>query len=177
MSAQRRGVRTGRVPYGLGVFATRNFVAGQVVAEVDGRLIRDANYSSDTCVDLGGPYVLEPDKPFRFLNHSCEPNCRFLLVERDRSVVPTVFLETTRPVRRGEQLTIDYAWPAEDAIRCLCGSPRCRGWVVAADLLGTLPDLTPSEVSSGDSTDACRLAARGNAKRQAGLADRPTIES
>ena len=31
-------------------------------------------------------------------------------------------------------MTIDYAWPADSAIRCQCGSENCRGWIVASDM-------------------------------------------
>ncbi len=36
-------------------------------------------------------------------------------------------------VHAGEELTIDYGWPAEVAIPCLCGSRHCRGWIVDPD--------------------------------------------
>jgi len=29
------------------------------------------------CMDIGNGRVLEPHAPFRYVNHSCEPNCEF----------------------------------------------------------------------------------------------------
>jgi len=41
-----------------------------------------------------------------------------------------IWVESTRDILPGEELTIDYAWPADRAAKCLCGSPNCRGWIV-----------------------------------------------
>jgi hypothetical protein len=41
-----------------------------------------------------------------------------------------LWIEAIRDIMPGEELTIDYAWPADREAKCLCGSPRCRGWIV-----------------------------------------------
>ena len=41
-----------------------------------------------------------------------------------------IWVESTRDILPGEELTIDYSWPADRAAKCLCGSPKCRGWIV-----------------------------------------------
>jgi hypothetical protein len=41
-----------------------------------------------------------------------------------------LWIEAIRDIMPGEELTIDYAWPADRGAKCLCGSPRCRGWIV-----------------------------------------------
>jgi SET domain-containing protein len=42
----------------------------------------------------------------------------------------------------GQELTIDYNWPAVFAIPCACGSPACRGWIVTPkDLPRVLADI------------------------------------
>ena len=48
--------------------------------------------------------------------------------DNDQSV--EIWVETVRDIYPGEQLTIDYSWPADRAVKCLCGSPNCRGWIV-----------------------------------------------
>jgi hypothetical protein len=55
-----------------------------------------------------------------------------------------VHVETLIDIPEGTELTIDYQWSAEGAIRCLCGATRCRGWVVAAE---ELPKLAGRVVS------------------------------
>ncbi len=41
-----------------------------------------------------------------------------------------VWVETLRDILPGQELTIDYAWPADRAAKCLCGAKTCRGWIV-----------------------------------------------
>ena len=159
-----KGIRVDRTPCGLGVFTTRKLRADRKIGRVRGRIFTDYDYSSDYCIDAGGWLSLEPAAPFCFLNHSCEPNCQFMnyipseewddetrrrvALERHRSVsrrtnyenIDAAFgvemwLEALRDIEPGEQLTIDYAWPEDRAIRCLCGSENCRGWIVAPELL------------------------------------------
>lgn len=96
---------------------------------VTGEVIDDEHYSSSYCIDLGDTFSLEPGEPFRYLNHSCEPNCCLVYLEEDEPPAE-IWLETIRPIAAGDQLTIDYAWPANAAIPCGCGARRCRGWIV-----------------------------------------------
>lgn len=51
-----------------------------------------------------------------------------------------IWVESTRDIYPGEELTIDYAWPADRAARCLCGSPSCRGWIVDPEELHLIED-------------------------------------
>jgi hypothetical protein len=136
---QRNRVRTGRTRVGKGVFAQRWYRTGQIIGEIRGVVIHDQSYSSEHCMDLGDGGCLEPDPPFRYLNHSCEPNCSFRWhdLRDDRQPRPRrrVFLYASQVIRPGEELTIDYAWPAAAAIPCRCGTPSCRGWIVAKDEL------------------------------------------
>jgi hypothetical protein len=55
--------------------------------------------------------------------------------EFEDDVDSEIWVETLRDIFPGEQLTIDYAWPAEKAIKCQCGCKKCRGWIVAANEL------------------------------------------
>ena len=126
-------VRVGQAAHGKGVYARRRFRKGTTVGEVTGRVITIEGYDSNYCIDLGGPRRLEPNGPFRFINHSCTPNCQFAWYEPLKKTDPlpsTVWVETIRIIEPGEELTIDYCWPADSAIRCGCRSPRCRGWIV-----------------------------------------------
>ena len=47
-------------------------------------------------------------------------------------------VEVLTDIPQGAELTIDYQWSAYGAIKCLCGSSDCRGWVVAAEELADL---------------------------------------
>ena len=124
------GVRIDDATYGFGVYATRSFDAGEMFAHVEGEVIDDPAYSSDYCIDLGEPLSLVPNAPFKFLNHSCEPNCELVHYFDHNDINRGIWVETLRDIEPGEQLTIDYAWPADSAIPCLCGADKCRGWIV-----------------------------------------------
>ena len=69
------------------------------------------------------------DCPWRYINHSCEPNCGL----KGRTVV------ALRRIRKGEEITIDYSTTEEDPywrMSCSCGSLRCRKQIGA---IHTLP--------------------------------------
>ena len=75
--SKSKSVRVGWTRVGKGVFARRSYPATAVVGEITGEIIDDANYSSEYCFDMGDGLHLEPVAPFRFVNHSCVPNCEF----------------------------------------------------------------------------------------------------
>ncbi len=138
----KKTVRAKQSPIGKGVYACQDFRPGDQIGPVGGRVIDDPQYGSNYCIDLGHERSLEPRTPFRYLNHGCEPNCQLVVydVEDDDGTLVNqeVMVEVLRPIQAGEQLLIDYAWPIEAAIPCLCGSSKCRGWVVDKNLLDEL---------------------------------------
>ena len=201
------GVRIGKTPYGLGVFAFAFIPKGTPIARVSGNIIHDADYSSDYCIDAGDDKVLEPGPPFCYLNHACEPNCQLThyvkeadaddsedletgeLTEEEmdfecececgledddaiyggvedgeeiESAIETesfdegesdtdeplfeedadaeIWVEAMQDIMPNEELTIDYAWTADRAMKCLCGKPSCRGWIVDPSERELLPD-------------------------------------
>jgi SET domain-containing protein len=134
-----RAVRVGPASCGQGVFARGRFRAGEIVAAIQGEIIAEQDYWTAYCIDLGGGEVLEPSAPFRFLNHSCQPNCTLVSSsvwdDATGELRHATKLKAIVAIDPGEQLTIDYAWPPVCAIPCLCGSDNCRGWIVAEDQL------------------------------------------
>ncbi|CAI6250067.1 unnamed protein product [Periconia digitata] len=78
--------------------------------------------------------------PTKFMNHSCEPNCRQYTVsynKHDPFVYDIAFF-ACRDIPAGEELTFDYLDkeegepnedPGPDAIPCLCGASKCRKWL------------------------------------------------
>ena len=128
MSAHELNLRIRKTTCGRGVFSRRRFRKHQSIGRVDGKVVEDDKYDPNYCVDIGNRGVLVPGAPFRFLNHSCEPNCE--LVEwkiKDDEAEPEVWVHATRTIHPGDQLTVNYGWPKELAIACLCGLPTCRG--------------------------------------------------
>lgn len=81
---------------------------------VDSRIVIDAGHNGNDA---------------RFINHSCDPNCESVIENR------RVFIESVRPIAKGEELTYDYQIGREksdppnvdEIYACRCGSPKCRG--------------------------------------------------
>lgn len=79
--------------------------------------------------------------PTKFMNHSCQPNCRQYTVsynKNDCRVYDIAFF-ACRDIPAGEELTFDYLdkdddddeieEPGPDSIPCLCGAAKCRKWL------------------------------------------------
>ena len=70
----------------------------------------------------------------RFINHSCSPNCE-AIEEEGR-----IFIETTKKVPAGGELTYDYNLILEErhtpavkrAHACFCGTRHCRGTMLGS---------------------------------------------
>jgi len=105
--------------YSLDKFAESEDIAPEDLYVVDGEF-------------MGGPT--------KFINHSCEPNCRQYTVsynKHDPKVYDIAFF-ACRDIEKGEELTFDYLDkeegeeiddPGEGAIPCLCGAKKCRKWL------------------------------------------------
>lgn len=116
---------------GRGVVARCDIPARALLEDVTRPLVRysrvpqpgDPGYGHAIQVSRGW-WLLLDHSDFYYLNHSCEPNTRI----RMRGTQVTVW--STRKIRRGEELTLDYATVAfeDDPYRfeCRCGSRRCR---------------------------------------------------
>lgn len=142
------GVRAAKVltsPNGKGVYAQKSISKDSVIGEVRGEITTDDETDPRYLMDLDGGYLLRPKGTFRYLNHSCNPNCE-LFVWEDQELNPEtgtrpLYVSALKTIPKGRQLTIDYAWPAEFAIPCNCKSKNCRGWIVDSKELKKLKKL------------------------------------
>lgn len=85
-------------------------------------------------------YVVDGQRfggPSRFMNHSCNPNCKMIPVSThhgDQKIYDLAFF-ARRDIPPGVELTFDYnpGWSPEmqsddpNAVKCLCGEAQCRG--------------------------------------------------
>ncbi len=121
-------VRTSPSPIsGLGVFAIRQFSAGEVVLTIDDRYVVSEAHpipqgEENHCDQLQGGRVVWMQEPERHINHSCWPN---VFIQTEDSVRHVVAL---RDIEVGDEITYDYSVNGygDTVWHCSCGSPRCR---------------------------------------------------
>ena len=132
---------------GRGAFATRFIRKGARIIEYTGERISqdeaDERYD-DTAMGRHHTFLFNVDEDTvidaahegndsRFINHSCEPNCQ-AFQEGDR-----IFIYARRDIQPGEELSYDYGYertedmgPEEEKLYvCRCGTPSCRGTILA----------------------------------------------
>lgn len=113
---------------GRGVFANRDYPAGELIlfftgAVIPAEQITDfTHYIQITPDSFLGPSGQADD----FVNHSCNPNCA-VYFENDCLV-----LRTIRKIRKGQEFTFDYGtiqFREPTTFHCGCGSRKCRGLI------------------------------------------------
>lgn len=108
----------------------------------------DPDLTVDNCYVVDGQYM---GGPTRFINHSCEPNCRQFTVsynKHDLRIYDLAFF-AIEDIPKGTELTFDYVDPNEeeeedvtrkreeaardprnlDKVPCNCGARKCRGYL------------------------------------------------
>jgi len=135
--SRKRAIKVLDSANGRGVFAQRQLKKDEVVGQVRGEITNDDEQDPRYLMELDGDLLLRPKAPFRYLNHSCNPNCELFVWDDDDEPANddeprTLYVGVLRTIPEGGQLTIDYAWPANFAIPCNCKSSKCRGWIVDA---------------------------------------------
>lgn len=121
---------------GLGVFAARDFDAGEILWVEDqfDLVIPQHRYQELSehvrariqvhgYVDSQQRIIVAWDDA-KLVNHSCEPNCAGLLQFDGASIA-------TRPIHRDQEITEDYDgyFAHFESFACQCGAPGCRGLV------------------------------------------------
>ncbi|EGU85462.1 hypothetical protein FOXB_04029 [Fusarium oxysporum f. sp. conglutinans Fo5176] len=127
---------------GYGVRSNRCFRPNQIIMEYAGEIITEDEcerrmtevYKDNECY-----YLMSFDQNMiidattgsiaRFVNHSCNPNCR--MIKWIVSGQPRMALFAgDKPIMTGDELTYDYnfdPFSAKNVQKCLCGEPNCRG--------------------------------------------------
>jgi len=117
---------------GKGTFTRRKIPANTRILEFTGdrvmRAVVDQAQSEgghDSFLQIGeDSFIGSSGKMDDYVNHSCDPNCGLEFAD-DR-----IYLLSIKPVKRGEELTFDYATSQKSfpfRFHCRCGSQDCRG--------------------------------------------------
>lgn len=126
----RIGRRRSKV-HGYGVFALETIKKNTRIIDYAGELIRnrESEEREERYLAKGCIWVFRVNRRWsrdaavggnlaRFINHSCIPNCWFEIVGT------TIWIRAARTIRKGEELTYDYATVGERTIPCRC-RPGC----------------------------------------------------
>ena len=109
-------------PLGASVVAAKPLAAGECLLFIQGRLYcRPSRFTLQIDRHL---HIDAAGRIWGFLNHSCDPNCRFDF-DRWRLVA-------TRPIPAGAELGFNYLtteWDMASPFLCRCGAAGCRGWI------------------------------------------------
>ncbi|NNC17937.1 SET domain-containing protein [Corallococcus exiguus] len=163
---------------GTGAFATRRIRKGARIIEYIGERITQAeadaryddesmerhhtflfNLDDDTVLDAG---TLHNES--RYINHSCEPNCQSL-IDKGR-----IHIYALRAIEPGEELSYDYAYErspemeadAESLYVCRCGTPSCRGTILAPEKKA--PARRKKAAPKSKSTSKTQVASKSKSK-------------
>jgi SET domain-containing protein len=139
-------IRVRRSPvHGLGAFAAKALSAGEHVGIYEGRRYtalqaarRDWNSELTYLFSLSDGSMIdgaEGGNATRHLNHSCTPNVVAYEEKGERRRKVIVFY-AMRDIRAGEELLLDYGLDVDasadpSSFGCACGSPECRGTMLA----------------------------------------------
>ena len=117
--------------HGSGVFAAEPISKNTRIIDYAGELVRNRDseareerYLAEGCVwvfRVNGTWSRDAavdGNVARFINHSCRPNCWIEIVDK------TIWIRTSKSIRKGEELTYDYATDGEQTIPCRC-RPGC----------------------------------------------------
>jgi len=134
--------------HGKGVFALQPIAQGQRIIEYTGEVIgwpealrrhphdpADPNHTFYFSLD-DGTHVIDAKvggNAARWINHACDPNCK---AEEGQG---RVFIHALRDLQPGEELFYDYGLVIDERYTpklkkeyaCRCGSPNCRGTMLA----------------------------------------------
>lgn len=139
LEVQRSGI------HGQGAFATRPIRKGRKIIEYTGEHMpwdaasEDPDDPHTFLFGLSdGNQVINAainGNDARWINHSCDPNCE--AIEEDDQV----FIYALRDIKPGEELFYDYALQIDEPrspemekqFQCFCGSPKCRGTLLAEE--------------------------------------------
>ena len=135
--------------HGMGLFADQPFTKGDIVAEYLGEYVvnpvaearekfNEEQRIQDYQFRLDDTTVVDATARggwARYVNHSCTPNCRTILipVNETNPVFRRILIVAQRSIDFNEELTYDYQFPLEldlsARIPCNCQSEACRGFM------------------------------------------------
>ena len=135
---------------GQATFATRDIAMGELVGCVGGLLIP---FPTTYTIFLGHAHLLFAGGP-QCLAHSCDPNVKIVVNDRDFHCV------AIKPIAAGDIIAFNYLtteYIMNTPFHCVCGSDRCFGYIAG---FGKLPLESRQVLRSQVTTAVASLEAR-----------------
>ncbi|MFA6269816.1 MAG: SET domain-containing protein-lysine N-methyltransferase [Candidatus Paceibacterota bacterium] len=123
--------------HGKGIFATRDIAKGEIVFIIKGpRMFKVNNGKKDALshpdwVGFKMNNWVDPIPPYKYLNHSCNPNC---------GIKGKVEVVALKDIKKGDETTTDYSIIEADqlwSMKCACGEKNCRKIIKSIQFLPT----------------------------------------
>lgn len=121
--------------HGIGMNIGESAKKGEVISPIKGVLKfkiekgkKDALANPDW-VGIAKNQWIDPAKPYKFLNHSCNPSA---------GIKGKVTLVALRDMNEGDEITIDYSTIEGNPLwemKCACGAPNCRKLIRSVQFL------------------------------------------
>lgn len=111
---------------GLGLRIGDDAKRGDIIFRFTGPLKFKVNKTEKDALDnpdwvgVAKDQWIDPDKPYKFINHSCNPNV---------GIKGKVTVVALKKIKEGDEITIDYSTIEGDTrwqMKCLCGEKNCR---------------------------------------------------
>lgn len=123
---------------GKGVWALKKLEAGEELCVFSGEPVNfeetlEMGNKESFAFQVGNDLYIFLNAPYRYFNHSCEPNC---------GITPDLKLVTIKQIENNEELRWDYSTSMMEhhwTMKCKCKKETCRK--VVADFI-TLPKKT-----------------------------------
>ena len=119
---------------GLGINAGEDINPGEVITRFRGPVQFKINKNKKDAlahpdwVGIKKNHWIDPEKPQKFFNHSCEPNAS----------IRGLTMVAIRKIKEGEEITFDYSIIEGDTrweMLCLCGKKNCRKLIQSVQFL------------------------------------------
>jgi hypothetical protein len=98
-----------------GLFSTCSFSQGELVLKIEGEIV---SQPSRTTIQIGPSQHVDVASPGKFINHSCNPNCK---VENKQLIA-------IKNIAKGEEITFNYE-ESEDILAHPFICKDCGKWV------------------------------------------------
>lgn len=124
--------------HGFGLFAAEKIKSGEFVAHIRGQVStvkKDLLYTPQEAkmhpnwVGITMTHWVDPNIPFKYLNHSCDPSC---------GVKGKIRMYALKNMEIGDEITVDYSTIEANPfwhMRCSCGSSKCRREIKSVSFL------------------------------------------